>query len=267
MARRWPEDIVKWLRENVPGKTTKQIVTMINQYGFDQKYGLVFSESMIKTAKKRYGIRSGTPVGNPKGYSLKYPKGMETYIRGIAPGKHAGEIAKIVSDHFGIEFNERQCRAYKKNHNIISGVDCRFERGHEPANKGRPMSKEQYERSKATMFKKGHVPANHMNVGEYTHTTEGYLIRKVKEDGPQRERFEFVHRTVWEEHNGPIPEGKMVSFLDGNKDNCSIENLVLMDNAVNLEMNRRKLRFTDKDRTKTGMLVSELRVAVRRKNK
>ena len=61
--------------------------------------------------------------------------------------------------------------------------------------------------------------------------------------------------------------GKMVSFLDGNKDNCSIENLVLMDNAVNLEMNRRKLRFTDKDRTKTGMLVSELRVAVRRKNK
>jgi stage IV sporulation protein A len=33
--------------------------------GFDQKYGLAFSESMIKTAKKRYGIRSGTPVGNP----------------------------------------------------------------------------------------------------------------------------------------------------------------------------------------------------------
>ena len=49
----------------------------------------------------------------------------------------------------------------------------------------------------------------------------------------------------------------MVSFLDGDKDNCSIENLILMDNAVNLEMNRRKLRFTDKDRTKTGMLVSE----------
>ena len=89
--------------------------------------------------------------------------------------------AELVSAHFGIEFSEKQCKAYKKNHDIISGVDCRFEKGHVPANKGKPMSQEQYEKCRATMFKKGDVPANHMEVGEYTHTTDGYLIRKVKE--------------------------------------------------------------------------------------
>lgn len=104
-------------------------------------------------------------------------------------------------------------------------------------------------------------------VGEYTHTTDGYLIRKVKEIGQQWERFEFVHRAVWEEHNGPVPEGKMVSFLDGNKDNCNIENLVLIDNEENLEMNRSQLRFTDPERTKTGTLVAKARVTVRQKKR
>lgn len=222
---------------------------------------------MIKGAKNRYGIKSGTTSGVPKGYSLKYPEGMESYIRSIATGRKTKEIAELVSAHFGIEFSEKQCRAYKKNHDIISGVDCRFDKGHVPANKGKPMSQEQYEKCRATMFKKGHVPANHMEVGEYTHTTDGYLIRKVKETGQQWERFEFVHRAVWEEHNGPVPEGKMVSFLDGNKDNCNIENLVLIDNEENLEMNRSQLRFTDPERTKTGTLVAKARVTVRQKKR
>ena len=127
------------------------------------------------------------------------------------------------------------------------------------------MSQEQYERCKATMFQKGHVPKNYMEVGTYTHTTEGYLIRKIKEEGTQWERFEFVHRAVWEEHNGPIPEGKMVIFLDGNKDNCDIANLALVDNNENLEMNRRRLRFSDPESTKAGLMISKVRLAANRK--
>lgn len=227
--RGWPEEVIAWLRENVPGRTTKQVTELINQQGFDKKYGMVFSDAVIKNAKNRYGIKSGTAGGFPKGYSLKYPEGVESYIRSIAAGRKTKEIAELVSAHFGIEFSEKQCRA--------------------------------------TMFKKGDVPANHMEVGEYTHTTDGYLIRKVKETGPQWERFEFVHRAAWEEHNGPVPEGKMVSFLDGNKDNCDIENLVLIDNAENLEMNRSQLRFADPERTKTGVLVAKARVTVRQKKR
>ena len=34
----------------------------------------------------------------------------------------------------------------------------------------------------------------------------------------------------------------MVSFLDGDKDNCDIDNLVLIDNKENLELNRSNLR-------------------------
>lgn len=260
---KWPEEVVDWLRENVPGKSTKEVTVLINQQGFDKKYGMVFTDAIIKGAKSRYHIQSGTPAGNPKGFSLKYPAGMEEYIRSISEGRTSEEIARMTAEHFGIEFSTSACRAYKKNHDIVSGVDCRFEKGHIPANKGKKMSQEQYEKAAPTMFKKGNIPANHMEVGEYTHTTDGYLIQKVRETGIQRERFEMVHRRVWEEHNGPIPEGKMVSFLDGDKDNCDIENLILIDNAENLEMNRSKLRFDNPDFTKAGAAVAKLKVAAR----
>ena len=116
--RGWPEEVIAWLRENVPGRTTKQVTELINQQGFDKKYGMVFSDAVIKNAKNRYGIKSGTAGGFPKGYSLKYPEGMESYIRSIAAGRKTKEIAELVSAHFGIEFSEKQCRAYKKNQDI-----------------------------------------------------------------------------------------------------------------------------------------------------
>ena len=263
--RKWPEEVVNWLKINVPGRTTKEVAYIINKQGFDQKYGMKFTEEEIKRAKNRYKIKSGTPTGNPKGYSTKYPEGMGDYIKSIAEGRTTKEIAEMVSQRFGIEFTDRQCKTYKKNHGIISGVDCRFRVGHEPANKGKKMSPEQYEKCKGTMFKKGNIPKNKMKLGEYTHTTDGYLVRKIKDKGSQRERFEFVHRAVWEQYHGPVPEGKMVSFLDRNKDNCDIDNLVLIDNDENLELNRSRLRFSESERTKTGLTIAQMKIGMRKK--
>ena len=91
--RGWPEEVIAWLRENVPGRTTKQVTELINQQGFDKKYGMVFSDAVIKNAKNRYGIKSGTAGGFPKGYSLKYPEGMESYIRSIAAGRKTKAVS------------------------------------------------------------------------------------------------------------------------------------------------------------------------------
>ena len=65
--RGWPEEVIAWLRDNVPGRTTKQVTELINQQGFDKKYGMVFSDAAIKGAKNRYGIKSALPAGSQKG--------------------------------------------------------------------------------------------------------------------------------------------------------------------------------------------------------
>ena len=82
---------------NVPGRTTKEVTELINQQGFDEKYGMVFTEDIVKGAKSRYGFKSGTPMGNPKGFSSKYPEGMAEYVSSIAQGKSTAELVEAVN--------------------------------------------------------------------------------------------------------------------------------------------------------------------------
>lgn len=266
--KKWPQEIVDWLVENTPGRTTKEVTALIKQQSFGEKYGMIFTADTVRRAKNRYHLKSGTPKGNPKGYSSKYPDGMEEYIKNIAQGKSTAELVEAVNRKYGDEtIGIQQMKNYKKNHGINTGLTGQFKPGHIPHNKGKKMSAEMYAKAAPTMFKKGNTPANHMRIGQYTHTSDGYLIRKVQEHGTQRERFEFVHRAEWEKHNGPIPKGKMVGFLDGDKDNCGIENMVLLDCAENLELNRSELRFDNAEFTEAGVAVAKLRVAARRKKK
>lgn len=268
MSKPWPTEVNKFIVANAQGRSCMEIVELINRQGFDKKYGMTFTCKMIKTAKSRMHIRSGTKGGNPKGYSPVYPEGMLEYIRSIATGKSTKEIVIMVNNKYGEgTIDARRIKSYMGNHGIVTGIDTRFKPGQVPYNKGKTMSPEVYAKVAATMFKKGHVPANHKNVGEYSHTTEGYLIRKVQEQGTYWERWELVHRAVWEEHNGLVPDGKKVSFLDGDKDNCDIRNLVLIDNDVNLEMNHSRLRSKDAEITKTGVALASLKVSIRKKQR
>lgn len=264
----WPEDLIQWLRENVPGHSAKEVSEAALQQGICGKYGIDLTEAAVKNAKKRYKIKSGTKRGWKKGYSRKYPQGMCRFITGIAEGKSTKELVEEVNREYGPgTITESQMRAYKKNHKITTGLTGQFQKGRIPANKGKKMSREQYEKCRTTMFRTGHTPANTMQVGEETHTTDGYRIRKVRDTGTQRERFAFVHRETWERHNGPIPDGKIVSFLDGDKDNCDIGNLVLLDNLENLELNRTGLRFENGELTSAGVQVARLRIAARNKER
>lgn len=84
------------------------------------------------------------------------------------------------------------------------------------------------------------------------------------------ERWEFLHRAVWEEHNGPIPEGMIVSFRDSNKENCDISNLMLITKSENAQLSRWGLRSEDPDITDTSLNLIRLKnttKAARKKRK
>lgn len=259
----WPVEVNVFLVNNVVGRTTKQLTELINLQGFDEKYAMIFTEPMIKTAKNRLKLKSGTKPGHPVGYSPKYPEGMEDFIRSIAPGRSSEDIASLVSAHFGIEFTVRQCAAYKKNHHINTGLTGRFEKGRVPSNKGiKGFCAPGCEKG---WFPKGHIPKNHRPVGSERISKDGYIEVKVAEPGTWKGR----HRIVWEEHNGPVPKGNVVMFLDGDPLNCNIENLACVDQNTNARLNQKGLRFQDRESTLAGINVAKLvnQIAKTKKNR
>lgn len=187
---------------------------------------------------------------------------MEQYARENAAGKTTEELAEMINREYGTgTITAPQLRAYKKNHGITSGLDCRFKAGTPSPWKGkrRPVTG----RAKETQFKTGSRPHNALEVGAVTHTTDGYLVRKIAEPN----EWEFVHRATWEAAHGPIPEGMMVSFKNGNKDDVSLDNLMLISNAENLELWRSRMRFDEAQLTEAGLTLVKLKIATREKRK
>jgi hypothetical protein len=74
-----------------------------------------------------------------------------------------------------------------------------------------------------TQFKKGNKPYNWKPVGSERINIEGYVEVKIAEP----RKWELKHRVVWKQINGEFPEGAIVKFKDGNRQNCDIDNLLL----------------------------------------
>jgi len=150
------------------------------------------------------------------------------------------EIVAAMNQRFKPQRQQKQIRAFIRNHKLLSGRTGRFERGTVSWNKGRTK----YMGANATSFKKGSVPANRKPLGsERICKKDGFILIKVAETNPYTgfsTRYKHKHVHVWEQENGPAPDGKVVSFIDGDKTNCDISNLELISRAELLYINRNK---------------------------
>lgn len=195
----------------------------------------------------------------------KFTEEQIKFIREIASGRYAVEITEMVNKRFNLELKVSQIETCKRNHKIRSGIDSRFQKGMIPANKGKKgyMSPEQYEKCKATMFKKGQVPQNHKPVGSERIDREGYVLVKVAEPNKWRPK----HRVLWEKVNGPIPEKHRLIFADGNRQNIALDNLILVSYAQSFIMNQKNLFKNDKELTKAGVAVAKVMDKVNKRKK
>lgn len=170
-------------------------------------------------------------------HSMNYTDEMREFILVNYKGITAQELADRFNAKFGTDVSADKMKSYKGNHKLNSGLTGRFVKGQVSHNKGVKMSKEVYEKAKHTMFAKGHVPHNHKKVGSERVNVDGYIEIKVEEP----KKWRLKHNVVWEQHNGKIPRGSVVIFLDGNKMNIVIENLKLIKRSELLIMNKYSL--------------------------
>ena len=251
MRRLLTDAEIAYLKEIAPGRYVVEITKMLNE-----KFGKNFTEIQIRQVKTNMKIISGMQhKGIPveKRPSLFTPE-QDAYFREIVAGNTSAKIVELMNEKFNLNLTVPQVQTYKQNHGLKNGVDCRFGKGHIPANKGKKQSPEVYAKCAATRFKKGHKPFNFMPVGSETVKGDGFIYVKI---GTSR-RWKQKHILIWEAANGPKPKGHKIIFADGNKRNFNLDNLILVSDAELLCLNRKKLIFNNPEATKAGVLVARL---------
>jgi hypothetical protein len=61
-----------------------------------------------------------------------------------------------------------------------------------------------------------------------------YFRRKVRIWYEKRYVYQFLHRIIWSDHNGPIPAGSIIRHIDGNSSNNEISNLECVNKEEHL---------------------------------
>ncbi|WP_241690607.1 HNH endonuclease signature motif containing protein [Ligilactobacillus salivarius] len=112
-------------------------------------------------------------------------------------------------------------------------------------------------------FKKGQKSTTEKPLGS-EYTSDGYVMVKVKMNGPRDKRWKLKHVLIWEKYNGPVPKDNVVTFLDGNKRNFDINNLACIRKGVNSVLNKKKLRSENKEIFEARVAQIELNQKIKR---
>jgi hypothetical protein len=187
---------------------------------------------------------------------------MVKFLIGYIPGHQESEIRSAFLERFGITLTEAQIGNFKHKYGVKSGTHGgRFEKGQPALNKGKKMTPEQYKKCSGTMFRKGHSPQNHREVGSERINVDGYIEIKVEEPN----KWRLKQRVMYEKyHNVKLTRNEAIVFLDGNKLNLAKDNLFCLTRAELVRYNQNKLRGQDSETGLGAALLAKLSTRLRR---
>jgi hypothetical protein len=180
----------------------------------------------------------------------KFTDEQAKFLKDHVEGRGNVGLTEMFNAHFGLNLGVNQIKAYKKNHKLSSGLDGRFNKGHPPANKGRKG----VDGWEPTQFKKGHKPWNYQPVGTERVNTDGYVDVKIADPNKWRAK----HVLLWEAANGPVPQGHVLIFGDGDKTNVELDNILLVSRKQLVRLNQHSLIQNDTELTRTGILIADI---------
>lgn len=183
-----------------------------------------------------------------------YTKEMDEFLKENVKGISLKDLTAKFNEQFNLNKDEQSIANRKFRLGLHSGVNIgQYSKGRSPTNKGKKwseyMSEEGQKKSLQTCFKKGNVPHNCVKVGSEALVKGGFVKVKIAEPNKRK----LKQRLIYEQHYGEIPKGYVVTFLNGDKHDFRIENLMLISQAENLRLNNRKIRTADEELTKASI--------------
>ena len=150
---------------------------------------------------------------------------------------------KEVTRLFNEKFNKNKSHEAIKTFYIRRGLKRDFSRSPRVANSG--------------TFKKGQKAHNEMKIGdEYVNPANGFVLVKTEKGRV------FKHHHVWGE---PIPDGYNLTFKDGNKLNCTKENLMLVPRSAMLRFNQSFFKKATPKNRESLLLIAQIKDTLHKK--
>lgn len=258
----YSREVLQFATEHAKEYTQEEMAEELNR-----RFNTEFTRAKIKNYYANHNLKAGK---RRRTYSKTFPQEVCDFMEANQKGSLQEMVDKLRAE-FGREYTVQQIKAYYANHGLRTGNTGQFQKGHVPWTKGKKwsdyMSPEAQEHSRRSAYEHAHIPDNLLPVGTIRKTRDGYLIIKVNERGTQWERWQMLNRVIWEEKNGPVPKGHVLIFKDGNRENCSLDNLLLATMAESQMMNRKNLRSTVPEITEVGHTLAKLTIATKKKRK
>lgn len=219
-------------------RTGYQIMNVRNlTVAFNEKFGMDKPESAISTLLYKNKITCGRK-GNDKLIENRHKlltKEQDAFVRASYKRMPTHGVTDALNKKFCTDFGVNQIEAYINNHRILSGRTGCFEKGNVPATI-KPLYSERLSKDKLIEIK---VPIPHERKG----TATQYMPKQ---------------RWVYEQHFGPIPDGHVVSFRDGDRENFAPENLIALSRAEMLRLNQNGYRDIHDDLKPSVLVLSRL---------
>lgn len=266
--KRYSAEMIEFLRENKASMTMRELT---------QKFNDTFGQKRSVQAINSICFKNGLP---PK---IRYPDEVISFIKNNVSKMSYKDLADSLNERFNIGATKKGIQAFCFSHNMCNGRRKKKSEYFVFSDEMISFIKKhaQYmSRSKLTRLFNEHfgtdisvfilthechkIGLTHIypNVKEISSETtkkgHGYFIKT--KDG-----WKPKQRVLWAQKNGPIPPKCYVLFADGDNTNFDEDNLILVTGKEHVHLNKKKLRFSDADRTKAGLTIVKLLLEIEKR--
>lgn len=175
--------------------------------------------------RKRKGWKVGRAPERFKGRNMKYSANELDWLRDNVSMETADYHREFVSRFDRPDVTVEKLASLRKRHGWKTGRTGQFEPGSVSHNKGKRMPFNA--NSARTQFKPGQQSHTWRGAGHESVDEDGYVWIIVDAPNPwtgAATRRIHKHRWLWEQSDGPVPDGHVLKCLDGNKGNSDPSN-------------------------------------------
>lgn len=229
---------------------------------FNERYGTDKTACAIRSVIRKNKIACGR-TGNDKLFNQPrlLTEEQDRFVRDRYVKHSRAEVTNLLNTRFGTTFTVEQIVSYVKNNHITCGRTGQFEKGNIPWTAGTKG----VVKPNSGSFRKGNVPKNLRSMQSKRFDNTGGVLVKVPLSNPYTgadTRYLHEHVYVWTQANGAVPDGMVIIHKDGNSQNNELSNLVLVNRAELLRLNKNGYRCMPDEVKPTVMALSKMEVSL-----